>query len=307
MISNFPLVFIVILNMDGKDVLKDCLDSINKMAYPNYKIVVVDNGSRDGSKNMVTDCFPSVHLIENGRNMGVAEGQNIGIRYAIKRKANYILITNNDVTFDEMCLGELVRIAENDNEIGIVGPKIYYSETPNKIWQAGRFVDWKKGSCKIEGYEIDSGQFDELKEVDYLGVILIKESVFKNIGLYNSSYFAYWEDTDFCVRAHKAGYKVIYVPNAKIWHKVSYTTKKIKGFYEYYSTRNRFWFMKRHATRKQYYSFILYFFGFNIWLICCSFVFRRDTKAFSAFVSGIISGLKNSLESYENLPQMNNG
>lgn len=292
---NYPKVHIVILNWDGQEVLRACIDSIGKMDYPNYEITVVDNGSTDGSQTMVRDIFPKVHMITNKTNVGVAEGQNIGIRHAVDDGADYILITNNDVTFDKKCLTELLKVAESDSKIGIVGPKIYYSEIPNKIWQAGRYINWTKGTCIIEGNEIDTGQYDEQKEVDFLGVILIKREVLERIGLYNAAFFAYWEDTDFCVRAHKAGFKVIYAPRAKIWHKVSYTTKKIKGFFEYHSTRNRFWFMKHHSRKQNYLIFLFYFFGYHFWLMSASYViYHQDLNAFASFLSGTIDGLKNA-------------
>jgi len=291
----YPKVHIVILNWDGQEVLRECIDSIEKMEYTNYEIIVVDNGSSDGSQNMVRDVFPSAHMIINKTNVGVAEGQNIGMRYAVNCGAEYILITNNDVTFDKRCLTELMEVAESDNRIGIIGPKIYYSEMPNKIWQAGRYLNWNKGTCIIEGNEIDIGQYDEQKEVDFLGVILIRKNVLEKIGLYQANFFAYWEDTDFCVRAHKAGFKIVYAPKAKIWHKVSYTTKRIKGFFEYFSTRNRFWFMKSHATNRQYLLFLSYFFGYHFWLLSASHIlYHKDPNAFRSFLWGIIDGLKNA-------------
>lgn len=292
-ITDYPKIFLIILNWNGKEVLKECLESIEKIDYPNYEVIVVDNGSIDGSQKAIKEDFPYVHLIENEKNEGVAEGQNIGIRYALEKGTDYVFILNNDVTLDKNILKELLKVAESDDKIGIAGPKIYYSEEPNKIWQVGRFVNWKKGTCRIEGYEIDIGQYDEIKEVDFLGVILIKKEVIEKAGLYNPAYFAYWEDTDFCVRAHKAGFKVVYVPEAKIWHKVSYTTGKISGFFEYYSTRNMFWFMRQYATRKQFLSFLVYFFGFRFWFTSGIFViYHRDVKRFVSFFRGVIDGLK---------------
>ncbi len=260
---DYPKVFINILNWNEKEVLKECLKSIEGLDYPNYEVVVVDNGSTDGSQAEMTRNFPHFQLVKNSHNVGVAEGQNIGARYALERGMDYMLVLNNDTTLDKNMLREMVRIAEGNPEIGIVVPLTYSADKPDEIQSAGGMIDWNKGKC----YHLQSADTGvDTLEIDYLGSALIKKQVIDKIGLYDSRYFAYWEDTDYCTRARRAGFKIVCALKARLWHKGTYSIKKMSGFYEYYATRNRFWFMKKYATPRQFASFILWFFGFELWL-----------------------------------------
>ena len=288
------LVSIIILNWNGKEDTIECLESLRKLDYPNYEIIVVDNGSTDGSCEILKKNYPYVKLIENKKNLGVAEGNNLGIYQA---KGEYILLLNNDIVVDRDLLKELLTVLESNPGIGIVGPTMYYYDDPKRIWVGGGGkIYWNKGEADIlRSNEIDNGQFDEITEVDYIAscALLTKKELFEEIGYMDTKYFAYWDETDWCVRALKAGYKVLYVPKAKMWHKVSSTSKKISGFAEYYLTRNRFLFMKEHATRMQYLSFLLYFFGFEFWFTSGIYiVYHKDINAFISFFRSVMDGLK---------------
>ena len=287
-------VSIIILNWNGKEDTIECLESLRKLDYPNYEIIVVDNGSTDGSCEIFKKNYPYVKLIENEKNLGVAEGNNLGIYQA---KGEYILLLNNDIVVDRNLLNELLTVLESNPEIGIVGPTMYYYDDPKRIWfGGGGKICWNRGKTNIlRSNEIDNGQFEKITEVDYIVscALLTKKELFKKIGYMDSKYFAYFDETDWCVRAHKAGYRVLYVPKAKIWHKISSTSKKISGFTEYYFTRNQFLFMKRHATRRQYLSFLLHFLGFQFWFKSgILMIYHRDVKSFISFLNGAIDGFK---------------
>lgn len=235
-------------------------------------------------------------LIKNDKNYGFAEGNNIAIKYVLNSlKTDYVLLLNNDTVVDKNFLNNLIKAAKI-NKIGILGSKVYFYDKPSYIQSAGMKLNWKKGTVKILGFnEIDKNQFNDILEVDYVdgSNILIKKEVFEKIGYLNPDYFLYWEETDFCVRARKAGYKVIYVPAAKIWHKLGSTTKNISGSYEYYMTRNMFWFMKKHATKKQFLFFLVYFFGFRFWFKGSIFLlYHTNLIVFKSFLNGILDGLK---------------
>ena len=290
------LVSIIILNWNGKEDTIECLESLKKLDYPNYELIVVDNGSTDGSCEILKKNYPYVKLIENEKNLGVATGYNLGIYQAT---GEYILLLNNDIVVDRSLLKELVSVLESNPEIGIVGPTMYYYDDPKRIWVGGGGgIYWNKGKTSLlRTNEIDNGDFDEITEVDYIAgcALLTKRDLFEEIGYMDTKYFAYWEETDWCVRVHKAGYKVLYVPKAKIWHKISATSKKISGFAEYHLTRNMFWFMRKHATKKQYLSFLLHFFGFRFWFTSGIYiVYNKDIKAFISFLRGVLDGIKTS-------------
>jgi len=292
----YPKVTIIILNWNGKEDTIECLESLKHITYLNHEILLVDNGSTDGSVEYFRERYPGMEIIENGVNLGFAEGNNVGIRRAMDEGADYVLMLNNDTVVDPVFLEKLLKVAESEKTIGVVGPKVYYYDIKNKIQSAGVKLCWNKGKGNMSRWnKIDNGQFDEIVEVDYVSGcgLLAKSGVFKKIGYLNSEYFAYWEETDWCVRAHKAGYKVLYVPKAKIWHKGLSTSKKIHGFTEYHIVRNRFWFMKKHATIKQYSSFLLYFFVFQFWFTSgILLLYHKDMSIYISYLRGVMDGIK---------------
>ncbi len=244
-------VYIIILNWNGKDDALECIKSLKKINYGNYKIIAVDNGSSDGSVFEIKEKHPEITIIENKKNLGFAGGNNAGIKYAINNGTDYVLLINNDTIVEEDFLDKLVKAGESDKKIGILGSKICYYDEPEIIWSAGGNVNWLKNKGVHIGLnEIDEGQYDKIKEVDYLTgcCLLIKREVIEKIGALSEDYFLYYEDTDFSLRARNAGYKCVYVPSAKIYHKVSRSTKPGSFSYVYYHTRNGLAMAKRTGS-----------------------------------------------------------
>ena len=244
-------VHIIVLNWNGRDDTLECLKSLQQINYDNYKIIVVDNGSEDGSVFEIKKNFPEMKIIENKRNLGFAGGNNIGMKYAVENEADYVLLINNDTTVDKNFLSELVEMGESDKKIGAVGSKIYFHSEPNRIWFAGGKVNWLKNKGTHLGLdEIDNGQYDKIREVDYLTgcCLLIKREVIEKIGVLAEDYFLYYEDTDFSARVKNAGYKIIYVPKSKIYHKISRSTKPGSPSYIYYHVRNGLVMAKRNGS-----------------------------------------------------------
>ena len=234
-------------------------------------------------------------LIKNEKNYGFAEGNNIAMRYALKAlNPNYILLLNNDTVVDTEFLGELVKVAESDSGIGFAGSKVYFYDNCNTIqFTGGGKIDLVKGRApRIASGEIDNGQYDSCYEVGYIGgsCLLCKTEVIKEIGVLDHSYFVYWEETDWCLRGHKMGYKSIYVFRSKIWHKGGASSGSCVE--AYYFNRNMFYFMKRHASRRQLLSFSLYFFGFRFWYACWVYIIsHKDIRVFISFLRGVVDGL----------------
>lgn len=234
-------VFVIVLNWNGKEDTLDCLQSLRSTAYDNYTVVLVDNGSEDDSVAAVREKFPEVELVLTGKNLGFAGGNNVGIEYAIKAGADYIFLINNDTTVHPDYLKELVLVAESDAKIGAVGSKIYYHGEPERIWFAGGKINWLKNKGEHIGLdEIDKGQFDDIKEVGYLTgcALLVKREVVEKVGVLEDDYFLYYEDADYSLRIRNAGYKTMYAPKSKIYHKVSRSTKPGSASYVYYHVRN---------------------------------------------------------------------
>jgi len=234
-------VYIVVLNWNGKEDTLECLKSLRITSYDNYRVILVDNGSEDDSVVAVKENFPEVEVVETGKNLGFAGGNNVGIEYAMGKGADYVYLINNDTTVDPDYLKELVAVAEADPKVGAVGSKICYHSEPDRIWFAGGKINWLKNKGEHIGLdEIDKGQYDETGEVGYLTgcSLLLKREVVEKIGVLEDDYFLYYEDADYSQRVKNAGYKVMYAPKSKIYHKVSRSTKPGSASYVYYHVRN---------------------------------------------------------------------
>jgi GT2 family glycosyltransferase/ubiquinone/menaquinone biosynthesis C-methylase UbiE len=296
-ITHHPKVSIIILNWNGLKDTIECLESLKKITYPNYEVIVVDNSSEGNDVEVLGQRFGDyIHIIVNDKNYGFAEGNNTGMRYVLNNSnPDYFLLLNNDTIVDPEFLTELVKVAESKPSSGVIGPKTYLYDDPNRFWLVWFEVDMHKGRpFHVGSREIDRGQYENTKNVDYVAgsCLLIKLSVVRNVGLFDKSYFCYWDEADYCLRVRKGGYKIVYVPKAKIWHKVSRSAKRIGGFSEYYNTRNRFLFMKKHASEGQLASFLLWFFLRDFWFQSgVLLLYHKDAKSLKSFYKGIMHGI----------------
>jgi len=292
-----PRVFIIILNWNGKENTINCLKSLSSIAYDNYETLVVDNHSSDGSVECFEKEYPEIAVVKNSTNLGFAEGNNVGMRRALEGGADYVLLLNNDTIVDRYFLDRLVATAETDQTIGFAGPKVYYLDhegSGDVISFAGGGLNVWIGRSHHRGLdELDSGQYDDITDVDYVegSCMLAKKGALDHIGLLDPTYFSYWEDVDWCARGWKAGYKSIYVPTARIWHKPS--SSNVSGTKIYYQTRNRLWFVRRRGNKLQYLTFFFYFFmvdaPFDVLRLA---LFHRDWRSLKLFFAGIRGGLK---------------
>jgi GT2 family glycosyltransferase len=292
-----PKVIIIILNWNGKNDTIECLESLKSVTYPDYEILLIDNCSSDGSVGILHEKYPALEVIVNKENLGYAEGNNVGIRRAIEKNADYVLLLNNDTVVDPELLNELISAAEQDPKIGFAGPKVYYYDYNGRrdiINFAGGKINLSRGRTYHIGWKkTDVGQYEEINEVDYIdgSCILVKKEVIDEIGLLDATFFTYWEEADWCVRGHDAGYKLIYVPKAKIWHKIS--ASSTAKTYTYYFTKNQFLFMKKHVTKARYTIFLLYYFMVEFWLMTgYILVYKRDLRRFPSLFKGIMDGIK---------------
>lgn len=228
-------VCIVVLNWNGLEDTRECLQSLKRIAYPNYQVVVVDNGSDgDDSRVLKREFGDCIQLVQNDRNYGCGEGLNTGIRYALGHaRPDYMLVMNNDVVVAPDFLGELVRVADSDHTIGVVGPKIYYYDYGGRndvIWSAGGRIRWwaLRLHSQHEGSD-DSARHQKMASVDWISgaVMMFRTCLVEEVGLLDAWYFFGFEDIDYCFRARRLGYKVIYVPTAKAWHKVGASAAKL--------------------------------------------------------------------------------
>ncbi|MCL5069287.1 MAG: glycosyltransferase family 2 protein [Actinobacteria bacterium] len=255
-------IAIVILNFNGEKDTIECLKSISKLSRDNYhlSVIIVDNGSDSefviqNSEFRIND----LKIIKNSKNLGFAEGNNVGIEYALNNGSDYVLLLNNDTIVDKNLINELLKTAELNGKNGIIVPKIYFApgsefhkqrykkeELGKVIWYAGGIIDWKNVLGFHRGVdEVDKGQFDNVEETEFASgcCMFVKKELFKKIGMFDNKYFLYYEDGDFSERAKKAGYKIIYTPKAYLWHKNAGSAGGSgSDLQDYYITRNRLLF-----------------------------------------------------------------
>jgi GT2 family glycosyltransferase len=256
-----PRVAIIVLNWNGLVDTLECLESLSHLDYPAYEVMVVDNGSTDGSVPAIRARCSKVTIIETGKNLGYTGGNNAGLRYALAHQAGYFLLLNNDTEVAPDFLRQLVEVAEADPRIGAVGPTVYYHDLPNVIWSAGGAIDWRRGSTRMVGLdERESGQFGiEPRSVDFVTgcAMLVRRAVVEHVGILDERFFAYYEEAEWCVRIARVGYKVVHVPRAKVWHKISPLAQEDSPIVHYYMTRNQLLFLKATGASWWVWGYVL--------------------------------------------------
>lgn len=259
------LVAIVVLNLNEKAKTLRCLSSVAELDYSPYEVVLVDNGSTDGSVEAIAQVFPHIHVVRNPCNLGVAGGRNRGIAYANKHfPYGYLLFLDNDAWLERSALRELVRVMQSDPQVGLASPKIYQAGAPMVLAGAGGHrINWYTGTIRTVGAgEVDRGQYDGNHPITCSGSgVLVRRAVFERIGGLDDAFNPYgWEDLDFSLRARAAGFGIRFVPTAITHHEGGKAGRgRALPEYEESKTKNFFLIMKRHATRVQWACFLCVF------------------------------------------------
>jgi len=261
-------VYISILNFNGKRNTYECIESLKKINTQSISltILVIDNGSKEelGLKDSEQGNL-KIKIIRSERNLGFSGGHNVGIKYALEKGAEFVLILNNDTYVDKNFLKELISAAEKDVKKGILSPKIYFApgfefhkdryrkdELGKVFWYAGGIMDWKNVIGHHRGVdEVDVGQFGKKEEIEYASgcCMLVKKEVFERVGFFDEKYFLYYEDGDLSMRARKGGFKIMYVPTSVVYHKNAGSAGGSGSILQdYYITRNRLFFGFKYAS-----------------------------------------------------------
>lgn len=235
-----PLVTIIIVSWNGLLYLRKFLPSIQRIKYKRFEIILVDNHSSNGTMDYVSQDFPEVQIIRNKENLGFAEANNIGFRRA---KGDLILFCNNDVEVEDDFLGKLVEELKKDEKLGGVQPKIVLMNENNKLDSVAGFLT-NSGFLLHYGIYKDEKDYKYNRKLDIYSAkgacMLFKREVIEKVGLFDKDFFAYFEETDFCHRIWLAGYKIRYIPEAKIYHLMGGTSKDIDlAFIQFHSFKNR--------------------------------------------------------------------
>lgn len=279
---------IILVNYNGMQDTIDCIQSIlnSKNMDFNFSIIVVDNNSKLDDLSSIERSYPSVIGIKNTENLGFSGANNIGIQYALKQNYEYIMLLNNDTIVDENMIDILMKECVKNT---IVAPLMLYYDDPNKIWYAGGKISRVTGN----NYHLEMGKYIkdislEKKECTFITgcCMFAHSSTFETIGLLNDEYFMYCEDTEFCIRATLKKCKMIFVPDAKLWHKISSSSGgSFSPFSIYYCTRNRLKYVQEY---KKYFYVSAFPFSYISRIIrMYQYWFKKDDIRYSAFQRGI--------------------
>lgn len=258
-------IALVTVHYKGIEFTQKCLDSIRELKTPNIRLeVVVINNNPQENLETLKKKFADFLFLKTEKNLGYAGGYNLGIKKALEKKADFVFLVNNDTILAPDILVQLIKMAEKRKKAGLFSPKIYFapgcefyrdryqkSERGKVIWFAGGKIDWQNVITTHRGVdEVDKGQFNQIEETDYVSGcgMFIKRKVIEKIGLLDEKYFLYFEDTDFSVRAKKAGFQLLFIPQAKMWHFNAGSSRVGGPLQDYYLVRNTLFFGFHYAS-----------------------------------------------------------
>jgi len=219
-----PHIKILILNWNGQYLLKPCLESIAAIDYPNYSVMVIDNGSQDDSVKMVNEIFPKVDILELNYNYGFAGGYNRCFAELRDKYSELVLVLNNDTEVEPDILNSFIQAKEKYGDNNLYGGKIFYKNRPELIWYAGGIINLKIFKISHKGIrQFDSPEFSTPLQTDYItGCCLFTSmQIINQLNGFDENFNMYGEDVDLCLRAQKEGLNCYYWPDAKLWHHVS--------------------------------------------------------------------------------------
>ena len=296
----YPRVSIIILNWNGLSDTLECLQSLKKIKYPNYEIIIVDNASQGNDVEVLQKKYSDyIRLIRNSKNLGFTGGNNIAINKVLDEgNSKYILFLNNDTVVEQDFLIELVKVAESDSKIGVIGPEIHDYDPPRKIHSRGGVVSLIWGPHFVGGTEHRRRYKDDTKfELQYYSgcAFMARGDVLKKTGGFDSDYFYYGEDIDLGFRIFRAGYKIKCAPESKIYHKVGQSVggnirNPMTAFYE---TRNAVMFVRKHG---HFYHLVLFVLILLLKMLYDLFrFFKFEKKLLSHRLKGLGWHLKNKI------------
>jgi GT2 family glycosyltransferase len=242
-------IAVVVLCYNGVDLTIECLESLERQEFTDFEIIMVDNGSKDETIQIVSKKFPQALWVKNSENLGYALGNNKGFEYALDRGVEAVFLVNNDTRLHPSCVAALINTLQSDSEIGIIGPMVYTWDQNRTISSAGGEVNWKKAYADNIGMgETDCGRYLS-REVDFINGcgLLVSRKALEQTGGLDPKFFMYWEETDWCLRVKKAGFKIFFEAKGLMEHKASIISRELGPTTLYYLTRNRFLFFGRHS------------------------------------------------------------
>lgn len=292
--SQAPKVSVVVLNWCGEEDTRACLESVLQSEYPALNVVLVDNGSPDGSGERLQCDYPNLDFIQIEENCGYTGGNNRGIQFAIDRGDDYVLVLNNDTEIDRLCIKFLVEAATERDDVGGVTSKILYHHDPARIWYGGGHfsplhglgIHWLEGESDVR-----SG-VDVPREVSFMSgcCLLLSCRALREVGGFVDELFAYVEDAELCLRLSRSGYRMLYQPNARVLHHSRPAGEPPTPFQIRQRDRNRRWVMRRYFGPRHLIPFFVRFYASRS-LLVVRYLAVGDWGRARAIVQGSFGGI----------------
>lgn len=285
-----PLVSLIALNFNQTDVTCAFLESTRNLKYTNFETIVVDNASDvDPTQQIEKENYPNVRVIVSEKNLGFTGGNNLGMRAA---NGDFVFIVNNDTEVTPDLIDLLLAPFYQNEQIGVVSPKIKFYHSPNIIQYAGFYPmnPYTGRTNMVGGRQEDQGQYDIPGETHgaHGAAMMVKREVIEKVGMFADNFFIYYEEWDWSARIRRAGYKIYYQPEAVIFHKESMTMGKESAIKAYYHTRNRILYMRRNTNKAQLVIFALFFSFVAVPKSVAKYISRYQFGHLKAFAKGII-------------------
>ena len=300
-------IAIILLNWNSYEHTSNCIKSLLECKGQGFDVIIVDNGSADASGAQLKKDFPHIILLQQSENLGFAGGNNRGFEYALSNGYEYAMMLNNDVFVEPSFVFHLTNYMDYHPEIGAIQPKIFFHTKRNKVWNGGsRFASFF-GWTYSKNYMRNEGPIQHtLHEVDWITgcAMMVRTSILKEIGLLNENYFIYYEDVDLSFRIRKAGFKMIFHPDAVIYHIAGMSNKsKKKGpegyanpIVHYLNFRNHLWFLRTWTKWYEWPTTLLTYFAYSL-AVMTYFALRLRRKKLAATCRGISDGFFKSYTS----------
>lgn len=294
-----PLVSVIVPTYNRPEQVLRCLEAVSRLDYEPYEIVVVDSGSTDDTVARVAGSYPDVKLVQLDDNVGASGSRNAGMRNA---EGVYFYFIDSDVLVEPNALSALVKVAEDDERVGVVGSRMFYYCDKEKPYFAGAFINLNTSRTTYKRlYDSD----DDTVPTEHVPCTwMIRRSVVEEIGVMDTDYHTYYEESDWHGRVARAGYKLVVSRDAIAYHDVPYsesikkvlmrrgtTSDKGSVYYAYHMARNRAVFMRKFATRANYLLFLLTYNNLFLFMYLSVFARNLSLKLFCAYLRGYLAGI----------------
>ncbi|MBX2916032.1 MAG: glycosyltransferase family 2 protein [Cyclobacteriaceae bacterium] len=289
----YPLISLITINFNSTKHTIEFLESAQKLTYPNYEIIVVDNASTQSPQEILTKKFPGIKFIRSQVNLGFAGGNNLGLKIA---KGDFLFFLNNDTLLLPNFLEPIVNFMVEHPEVGMASPKVLYADEVTIQYAGAISINFLGRGRRIGLLEKDIGQYDYISETDlgHGAALIVPKAIIQKVGPMPELFFLYYEEHDWCEQVKRHGYKMYYLGNSKIVHKESISTGGNEGYLKvYYLNRNRLLFMRRNFKGTKRITGLIFYTIFAFPKKLVGYLLKGKFDLAGAIVSGFYWNLKN--------------